>query len=367
MRASLSISHDRSALMDEWRRIYALSDATVFLSPAWIETMLETAPSAAGFGFVRVLDDLRGVYGAALVSVPRRRPFAFICEAHLNETGVPHFDRVYIEYNDVLLTRDAPAGAREAAVEAIFDGLGNADQFVFRNATPQLADAVETVSNARRCAFEVLNRQPTFQIDLRAAGGGRVFQSFSPSLRAKIRRSIRRYEERGEVTIDRPQSPGERAVAWTELMRLHAQTWSRRGKRGAFSERAFRAFHEHFIERYPQHAEFVRLIAGGETLGVLYNFVAGDRICNYQSGFKYEADNQLAPGFVCHALAADRYRELGFSIYDMMGGDADYKRRLGGEGVTLTTVAVTRKGLRARLRSSVRSLWGFHGAGTHQT
>jgi CelD/BcsL family acetyltransferase involved in cellulose biosynthesis len=126
-------------------------------------------------------------------------------------------------------------------------------------------------------------------------------------------------------------------------------------------------FHGRLQERHASSVDLTRVSVGGETIGALYNFVSGDRVYNYQSGFRYESDNQLVPGFVTHLLAAERYREDGFAIYDMMGGEAEYKRRLGAEGETLKTVALTRRGWRSSLRGLLKLLRPSHAAKTRQT
>lgn len=354
MRTSYEIIEDKPALIDEWRRIYGVSSAKVFLSPAWIDALLTAAPPNVVFGCVRVFDDLRGVYGMAIVAEPQRRGFSLVNEVRLHESGIPSLDRIYVEFNDILLSKTAPDGAREAVVEEIARIAAKSDQLVFRNSAPELAAAVENVARENKFKIEVLSRQPTFEIDLGGIGES-CLQFASSSLRAKIRRSIKRYEQRGAVRLRRAESDAEKAIAWTELMRLHSETWSQRGKKGVFDNPEFSRFHEGLMECGDKSIDLLRLTAGQETIGVLYNLVAGDRAYNYQSGFRYEADNQLAPGFVSHALAADYYRETGFAVYDLMGGDAEYKRRLGKMGVMLSSLVMTRPGLRSSLRATFKA------------
>jgi CelD/BcsL family acetyltransferase involved in cellulose biosynthesis len=356
MRALFSLAVGPNILIEEWERLYAHSEARFFLSPAWIENWLACVPSGVEIGCVRVYDDLRGVFALGLVGVAPRRSFATPREARLHETGVESFDKVYLEYNDILVARDAPRGTRETAVAAIVEALPNVDDFVFRNAAPELVLAVDEIAERRKFSVRSLLLQPTHNINLRRPRLHTVMEGFSSSLRAKIRRSIRRYEERGAVSVVRAQTEPERAIAWTELMRLHAETWSRRGLNGAFHDAAFADFHGRLIERSPDWVDLLRLTAGEETIGVLYNFIAGDRVYNYQSGFRYEADNQLAPGYVCHALAAEKYREDGFWTYDLMGGDSEYKRRLGEPGELLETIVMTRPSVRTRARTFVKAV-----------
>lgn len=366
MRVVIEPLDDVESFLDDWRRVYALSDAHFFLSPCWIETLIAVSGDPARFNCLKLYDDLRGVYALALISRPDRRPFPALRAARLNESGVESLDGVYIEYNDLLIACDAPEDARAAAVTAILDAHRDADQLVFRNIRRPMAAAVTSACAAAGVEVEVLNRQPTFGIDL-ASRGPSLIESFPASLRYKVKRSIRRYRERGAVLLERPSGDADRAVAWTEMMRLHAETWARRGQRGAFQERRFRTFHEHMIERFPRHVDLARLTAGEETIGILYNFVMGGRAYNYQSGFKYESDNQLTPGFVAHTLAAQQYLDEGYSTYDFMAGDAEYKRRLGEEGELLLTMAITRRNLRSRLRAAAKPLFDLRHAGTHRT
>lgn len=366
MRADVSFDRLTDALIDEWRRLYAMAEPNFFLSPPWIETWLGVMPQDVKVGVVRVFDDLRGIFGMAIVGAPPRKSFAAFAEARLHETGAEAIDRIYVEYNDVLLARDAPPDSRAEVVAAIVGAFPEADEFVFRNVRPAMVAAIETLAAAERFELRILLAQPTFQINL-DTGEGALIDRFSSSLRSKIRRSIRRYEERGPLTLERAAPGPERTIAWTELMRLHEQTWSRRGLAGVFRNSEFMTFHGTLLERYPAAVDLVRLIVAGETVGVLYNFIADGRVYNYQSGFRYESDNQLVPGFVCHALAAERYRADGFRIYDMMGGDAEYKRRLGEEGETLRTVVLTRRGLRSIARSLQRRMRRSSAEETHQT
>lgn len=361
MRTLVEPITDLKSLMCEWRRVYDRADAHFFLSPDWIEAMV-SAGDLSRFKSVRVFHDLHGVHVLALVTVTGANMLSPWREAHLNESGVAALDRINIEYNDVLAADDAPGEVRTAVVAAIIDALPAADQFVFRNVRPAMSSAISEVCVARNLKMDFLSVQPTFEIRLERGTQGGVIEQLSASLRRKINRSIRRYEERGELKLSRARSEQERSVAWTELMRLSAEMWSRRGVSGVFQQPKFRSFHEALIAASPDSIDFVRLTRGGETLAVLYNFVAGARVYNYQCGIRYEADNQLAPGFVAHILAAERYREDGYDVYDLLAGEADYKRRLGVEGETLSTLSLTRRNLRARARAAIKRFVRFQDA-----
>ncbi len=107
---------------------------------------------------------------------------------------------------------------------------------------------------------------------------------------------------------------------FAELVELHQRTWTVRGKPGAFSSARFRRFHERIIERGLPRGEIqlIRVSAGADSIGVLYNLCCSGHVAYYQSGLRYEADQKLKPGLVCHALAVERALQEGFDEYDFL-------------------------------------------------
>jgi CelD/BcsL family acetyltransferase involved in cellulose biosynthesis len=343
MTGALEQSFDRGAALDACSRLYAQAAPNFFHAPPFLSAWL----AAAGEN-VRLL---RHADAIAFVGVRGR-------EVWFGETANAAFDRLYVEYQDFLLAPGAGEAARDAALDALIDGAPEASTFVFRNARPALAAACRRAAERRGLIFRILRTQPTFQVAFAET------DHLSASLRAKIRRSIRRYEERGPVSLTPATSVEDRAAAFRELMALHEPYWRDRGEPGAFADPSLRAFHERLIVDAAGETDLLRVTAGAETIGVLYNFLAGGRAYNYQSGFRPEADNQFAPGFTAHALAIDHYRRRGFSVYDLMAGEADYKRRLAREGETLTSLVIERRGVLQQAKSLAR--W-IRRAGTHRT
>jgi CelD/BcsL family acetyltransferase involved in cellulose biosynthesis len=350
MRASLIAAFDRAAALKDWSALHARADATFFQSPAFVSAWLDAAGDR--IRLLRVEQD-----GAPLA-------LAFIGaagrEARFGETGREDFDRLYVEYQDFLLAPGAGDAARDAALDALIDGEPAAAEFVVRNARPALARAFARAAERKGLDLRILKTQPTFAVDLSQPQDAAI----SASLRAKIRRSLRRYEERGPVRLTAAATPADRAAAFAELTALHGSYWRGRGEPGAFAAPALRAFHERFIEQAPDAVDLLRVAAADRTIGVLYNFIGGRRAYNYQSGFQPEEDNQFAPGFTAHWLAIAHYRDRGLSAYDLMAGEADYKRRLAREGETLSSLVIERRNVLQRAKSLARR---FRPAGTRRT
>jgi CelD/BcsL family acetyltransferase involved in cellulose biosynthesis len=121
------------------------------------------------------------------------------------------------------------------------------------------------------------------------------------------------------------------------LQELHNAHWQGRGKDGAFPSEFARRFHERLVREAAARAEvqLLRVTAGRETVGYLYNFVRNGHVYYYQSGFKYAEDSKLRPGLVCHYLAVVHDLAAGHRIYDFLAGPQRYKQSLGTASVKM--------------------------------
>jgi CelD/BcsL family acetyltransferase involved in cellulose biosynthesis len=97
----------------------------------------------------------------------------------------------------------------------------------------------------------------------------------------------------------------------------------RRGQPGCFATPTFEAFHHDLIRTRFAAGEIQLLAAaaGDQPIGYLYNFVYGDRVYAYQSGFDDRPDGRLEPGLVTHALAIEQAMCTGLVVYDFMAGE----------------------------------------------
>lgn len=359
-RVSVEPLGEAAALLDDWRALYGRANASFFLSPEWIAAWLGGKPAHIEISIVRGVDDgktaLLGIVGA---NSRRSPPVAGVRAAHLHEFGVAALDSIYVEYNDFLVAADAPADIRRDAIAAVAEAFRGDDDIVFRNVRTPLVRAIAEAVDSARWKIVAANRQPTFEVDLGAAAavGADYLASLSGSLGAQLRRSLRRYEERGPLSFRIAATPQEREQAWSDLVALHEEGWRRRGRGGVFANPEFAAFHRRLMTSAPAKVHLASVCCGKETIACLYNFVEGGRVLNYQSGFRFEDDNQLKPGFIAHSLAIGHYAAQGFSVYDLLAGDAPYKRRLAAERETLQTMVLERRsGPRAALRRLARTL-----------
>lgn len=349
---------DVSRLMADWRDLHARADgASFFLSPAWIDAWLHCRPRYTEIHVLRgSLNGVTVLLGAFGSLNHRRPPLIGARRIHLHETGDRTFDAVYVEHNDFLVATNAPAGIREAAVGAASGVFSKYDEIIFRNASMALARAVVGAANTARWKLFNVSRQSTFSVDLNglATNTEDYLSRLRGSFGTQMRRSFRRYIGRGPLVLKIAESEQERNTVWKRLAALHEEGWRRRGKKGAFSNPKFVAFHRRLLRQASAQTQLVEVSCGDEVIGCLYNFVEAGRVMNYQSGFHFEDDNQLKPGFVTHILAMNHYAAQGYAGYDLLAGDADYKRRLAAEREALQTVALEKRG---GFRGGVRDIW----------
>ncbi|WP_439576697.1 GNAT family N-acetyltransferase [Elioraea sp.] len=256
------------------------------------------------------------IVGLALFSRRRGR----FC---LAESGDAVLDAPFIEHNAPLVAADAGPEVAASLMRAAW-GAG-ARRLVLSGVEEGLAAAAGGVALRRQ-----IRPAPFVALD-RVRASGDPLAHLSANARGQLRRSLRRFAEAGEVVLTRAGTEAE-ALAWLEaLIALHQRSWQARGKPGAFADPFMRRFHRELVARALPRGEvdLLRLAAGPDVLGYLYNLRRDGHVCAYQSGFDpAAADPHRKPGLVAHLLAIGRAAGEGMAVYDFLAGEDRYKRSL---------------------------------------
>lgn len=345
-------------LGDMWRELEGRADHSFFLSWVWIASWIEESGAAP----VVLVGEAEGQVVLLGLLVPGRQgrvaPFA-VNALRLHETGDSRQDVITIEYNGFLVDQQWSARAEREAVsfllgETLPDGR-SCDELHLRG-VPQsgavLADAPLQQS--------IVSRQRSWRVDLDAirASGRPYLAHLSANTRQQISRSMRLYEARGELRLDRARDGAEARAFLDGLKRLHQATWTARGEKGAFAYPFFERFHRRIIDAgfAGGAVELVRVSCGAEPVGYLYNLLHRGQVYAYQSGLRYTDDARLKPGLVTHSLCVQRHVTEGARVYDFMAGDARYKASLGQPGPDMVYVVVHRPTTLRLLRRGLRTL-----------
>ena len=337
---------DPEALSRSWGELAARAvNPAPYRSPAWIETWLGMAKARCRLLAVRgEIDGRTAAFG--VLGVGRERLTSGLA-ARLFETNDPALDNTYVEYNDVLLTGEAPQDARRRMLDAVLTR-GGAPTIVLRNAVPALRQAALAVGRDRAWVVRVASELPCYGAPLDGP------PPMSRNTRQQVARSLRLYEADG-LAVEVSDSPEARASALGELVALHEEVWGARGQIGAFKPEVL-AFHRALVARPDAPVEILRVRSGGRTIGMLYNLIGERTVHNYQSGFAASGDNRRKPGLTTHVLAMRHYAERGFADYDMMAGQSRYKESLGEPHRRLSTVVLEKPTLRQRFRGVARNV-----------
>ncbi len=301
-------------LAQRWQAVESRADAGFFRSWTLLGCLAEQRFAQARL--LAVTQDGADV-ALALLGAGRHRTW-------LNQTGDAIQDGIFIEHNGLLAVRGA--GVDIAGALRVARGRG---RLVLSG-----VDDATLAAAARAGALQV--EQSRWAPAVRLDQLGRPYlETLSANARAQIRRSMRLYGP--ELTLVRAGTLEAALASFAEMVELHQESWRRRRQPGAFAEPAMRLFHAALIARaWPRgEADLLRITAGGQHVGTLYNFVQDGVASSYQSGFAPTEDARLKPGLVCHTLAIAHYAALGARVYDLLGGAERYKLTLAQGGQML--------------------------------
>lgn len=345
-------------LEEMWRALQARAPHAFFLDWGWIGAWLSEAEGVAGalIGRVDARVVLLGVF------MPRARPGLArvpVQGLYLHDTGQESMDVITIEYNGFLVDPDWRGRAEPAAVQFLLDRLRIGTARCVEVHMKGVADPFEIGAPGAGLRGEVMARQPSWGVDLAAlrAAGRDYLPGLSANTRYQIRRAMRLYAQRGKLVAERARDVAEGLEFLDRLKALHQSYWRGRGEPGAFSFPFFERFQRRLIKAsLPEgKVELLRVRAGAEDIGYLYNFIHDGRVLAYQSGFRYEADPRLKPGLVSHTLCIERHLREAVTFYDFLAGEARYKASLGDPGPTMTYWRIERPTLLLRLERGIRA------------
>ena len=325
-----------------------LEARSFYLSWGWVENWLACLPGGAPK--LAVLRDGGRVVAACFLGqrliwrngvVPSRAWY-------VNTTGIVRIDDLWIEYNG-LVGADQP-------IAALVDRLPRGWDEVVLPALAERSFGGLVDATHRRYRVQVTRRVPAYFVELarvREAGHAKLL---SGSTRSQLRRA-QRIAGALEVTCaeDLPQA----FAIYDELCELHGAQWRAKGKPGAFADPWFDRFHRRLIAQRFAHGEIelVRVRNAAGTIGCLYNHVYRGRVLQYQSGLALFEDPHMKPGFICHSAAIERAAALGRDVYDLLGGDMQYKKSLSTDLGWLVWGKVQRRRLRFAIEERAVRMW----------
>jgi CelD/BcsL family acetyltransferase involved in cellulose biosynthesis len=339
---------DPAALALEWQALERESAASFFTGWTWVSCWLEHLDGAA----LRRLVLLRVRQGGRTVGLglwSRRTLLRLRCLPSrallLHATGRPELDDLSAEHNALLARADIDDEVVAAACAALLERCPGIDQLVVPRASV-LPPAVAALAAGAGLRLRSTS-EPAYRIDLQALGARPYLDTLGAATRSAVRRSLRLYEALGPVRLESAASVPEALHFLERLRHWHQRHWRARGLPGAFANPRFEAFHQKLVARgFDAGAvRLLRLRAGAHEVGLLYAFVHRGQMLVYQSGLHLDlVERNHHPGLVLHALAVQHAADSGLQGYDLMAGEARYKRQLASECYPMLTWSLHRPG-----------------------
>lgn len=345
-------------LQSIWRDLESVSNCSFFLTWYWIGTWLRLIANRSDARLVTVTLQSR-IVAMGVFTAKRAWRRAGPVHLRLHETGDPVLDNLTIEYNGLLCA----ASLEQAALAATVRFLERSDR---RWSTVDLPgiDAADLPLQQLTADFGTmrLRRRPTHHVDLAMVrAGGDYLGTLGAQTRSAIRRTGRKITARfGELSTTVADTPASKLAYLQALARLHEIHWrAKAGEAGAFGDARIMAFHQYLLTTCAaaDSIHLMRLSAGDQVIGYVYNFVHRGIVYFYQAGIDYEqCEGYGSPGLLLLSRAVELASASGHDRFEFMAGDADYKRRLGtGEG-ELVWLSLDRAGVASQLRSAARWL-----------
>lgn len=312
--------------VEEARRHWLETEAfSFFTSWSWIGTWLENLSTQ--FRPLLIRASIAGRASALAIGVShqsRRRMLIGSQALHLNATGVPDFDCITIEHNGF----SAPEHLQPPLLLSFLDTFARqetgADEFYLSGTTFPMP-----VSKAGPTPSLAASVRKTYAVNLSqfCKTDGDLAPLLSRNAREQLRRAVRYYEHSGPLRVDEADSVTTALEFFSELKRLHIQSWTRRNKPHSFLKPFFEHFHHSLIRECFSKGEIqlLRINAGNWTIGYLYNFRYRGRVYAYQSGFD-DRDKHWRPGYVSHYLAINHNFRQGIHFYDLLAGENRLKQ-----------------------------------------
>lgn len=345
-----------STLSQKWIELEkrANSNANFFISWLWIGTWLEQFVTE--YSVILATRDGEVVGLGIIVSFNQSGRFGGV-KYYLHRLGNQVNDKIWIEHNDFLIADDDKAAVRHAMLESISSRLRHCDALIIGASESALFSGHD---------FPQLSDRPVWQetsyclnANLLTNKTDWISEVMSKSARYQIRRSLKKYRDRGTVRCERAATY-EQAISYLNLAKpLHIRRWGSASSGSGFVHAEFTHFHETLIKKGIEsgNIELNLVSVADDVIAVIYNFRYGKTIYFYLSAINYDdTDPHLKPGLVSHYLLIEQALAENIEAYDFLGGSARYKSTFSNVETKMAITQIEPKSLCLSIVNTLRSL-----------
>lgn len=332
----VSSLQDSQTLNADWQFLEHQAECSPFVSSGWIQSWLEEVVlNNFEALFVKITENNKLVglgllhYGLETRRQVFRRTILFLNEMPLADNNM------VIEYNGLLVKKGFEERAWETFIQKLLE-LPKWDEVHLNALSSPATEHVKTVLGKFSTSF-TYNQVAVHEIYLADFSQYQNWldvekKILSKNKRAQINRSIRAFESKySGVMVCKSATNVEQALRYfSSLEKLHTIYWVGKGKEGAFGNKKWVAFNKAIIKKNIEKGlvQLHCISVAEHVIGYLYNFCWNGAVYNIQSGFCYEDDNKLRPGYVSHWLVMAECFKRDAIEYNFLAGSTHYKKSL---------------------------------------
>ena len=311
-----------AAIRDEWQQLFAVAEASPFLSWEWMSTWFDT------FGANKLPCLLKAYRGETLIGIlPMYREKRRLLGISFNRLSMMGNKTGGADYLDLI----ARPEDRSGAMTAIFEYLC-ADNKIDVVCLENLAEVSESVRLLRKPEtrsghrFDRVSESVAAvcpQIDLSAGWESVLSHS---KRRDNFKRRLKKIEKLPGFEFRSVTSPEQTGGAFERFLDLHQKRWENDGGSELTGHPRLAAFQRDVVTKLAAKGliRFDELWLGGECRGSVYGLDNGRAFYYYNSGYDLDFSN-LSVGLVLLGLSIQSAVRRGNVLYDFLRGDETYK------------------------------------------
>jgi CelD/BcsL family acetyltransferase involved in cellulose biosynthesis len=342
---------DSQTLRPDWQFLESKADCSPFISWLWVKAWLEEVALNNFEALLVKITENKQVIALGLLHYGHftRRKFFRRTILFLNEMPLSDNNMV-IEYNGLLVKK----GYEELAWALFLETLSSLPSWdeVHLNAlcAPVAAHVkiiLDRLSNTYTHSHAALHEIFLADFSHHQTWSDAEKTLLSKNKRAQINRSIRAFESKyqGAIHCKLANNKEQALQYFSNLEKLHTRYWHGRGKEGAFGNKKWVTFNKKIIEQNVENGvvQLYCITVAEHVIGYLYNFCWKGCVYNIQSGFCYEDDNKLKPGYVSHWLVMAECFKRHAHEYNFLAGSTHYKKSLSNRQEHMESIVVRRR------------------------
>lgn len=356
-RVTLVPLHNLTDIESDWQTLAKQAEANCFLSWLWIKSWLQCIELQVNVAHVYYHDALVAM---GLFTASDKKIFKLndIKAAYLHQAGHPYLDDIWVEYNGLVAIPEHKCQAQLACYRFLLSEHTSYDALHLSGVVK--AD-IESLTFKEDYYHSTEWASPTYRVDLKAlrSSGEKIYLStISRNSRYQIKKAMQSAASHSAVAFEKAQTRDKAMTYFDACAQWHIERWGNTATGSGFNNPHFMTFHKTLIQQLfdLDQIHIWRVSVQNQSVVYLYNIIDKKTAFFYLCAIDYQQTILSKPGLVAHSLVIQWYLDNGYDTYDLMGGDAQYKRSLAKRGPDLIGIKLMRKSLTAGIETLGRKL-----------